>query len=366
MANLRAELKAELDRAGLFVHQPAKVYGKFVLLALVTAGFFALTILAGPWWLKVPPFLAGLVASIALVMIGHDAGHGAVSPRQGVNDLLGYLAFPVAGGMSLTYWKYKHNTLHHSYPNVIHKDPDTEVYPFAFSREQRAKGGLARFIQAHQGLFFWPLTALTTFAMRLDGVKFLFGRGRRLAPARDRALDLAAIVLHHLLWLAVPVLAFHLPLLHVALFYVAWSMGSGLLLAAIFMPAHMVLPLFRTYDENFVLQLRTTQNLRTNRLFSFLMIGLDHQLEHHLFQRMSHLSAKRAAPIVRAFCARRGLPYFEQDWGAALWAVTKRLDVFPEYELLERPPEADREAMFTAPVVRGLAEFSSGIEPRAG
>jgi hypothetical protein len=78
---------------------------------------------------------------------------------------------------------------------------------------------------------------------------------------------------------------------------------------------------------------------------------------------MSHLHVKRAAPVVRAFCARHGLPYSESGWGAALWATTKRLDALPHYELLDRPPREDALAMSAAPVEKGRAEFSDGKEP---
>lgn len=363
MSNLRAELKAELEAEGLFAYHPGRVYAKFFGLLAVALGFFVAALAAPSLWLAAPLFLAGVCTSIALVMIGHDAGHGAVSRHKGVNDLLAYLAFPVIGGMSLTYWKCKHNTLHHSYPNVDGKDPDVKIYPFAIHAGQRATSGWKTLLQRYQGLAFWPLTVFTVVAMRFDGIVFLVTGGRRLVPTRDRRFDILSVVLHHVLWLVVPTAVFGVPFLHALLFYALWSGPAGVLLAAIFLPAHMVLPMFRTYDENFVLQLQTTQNLRTNPLFSFLLVGLDHQVEHHLFQRMSHLSVKRAAPLVKAFCERKGLPYHEQGWGAAIWDSTRQLDRMPHLELTDRPPRTGLVGLPLTPVERGAAEFSDGREP---
>lgn len=339
MANLRTELKAELEAAGLLSYIPGRVYAKYALLLSITVGLFALFFIASSWWLKVPLFVAAVTVNVAVVMMGHESGHGAVSRNPWINDLIGLASFPLMAGLSMTYWKYKHNTMHHSYPNVAKKDPDIDLAPFALHSDQRAQeSGVARLFQRFQGLLFWPITLLVGFVMRFDSFKFHLTYGRRLVSARDRAIDLSLIALHYTLWLVVPTVLFGIPILSVLLFYVAWTALVGVLLSVIFAPAHMTQPMFRGYDENFVLQLQTTQNLKTNRLFSYLMIGLDHQVEHHLFQRMSHLNVAAAEPIVRAFCARHGLPYQEQGWGAAIWSVTCRLEHLPDYELVERPP----------------------------
>jgi fatty acid desaturase len=363
MANLRAELKAELESVGAFSYRPGLVYLKAAFLLAVTVALFAGAALAPSWWLKVPLFLVGIATNIGLVMIGHDAGHGAVSRHKWTNDALGYALFTLIGGLPLVYWKWKHNTMHHSFPNVAGKDPDVDIYPYAMNTEQRVERGFKGFVQRHQGLLFWPIALLAVFTMRVDGLLWHLGKGRRLAPAADRYVDYVVFVLHHVCWLVVPTALFGVPFAWALGFYCAWTLAAGVLLAAIFLPAHMEAPIYRGYDENFVLQLRTTQNLLTNPVFSFLLIGLDHQVEHHLFQRMSHLNVKRAAPVVRAFCARRGLPYEERGWGAALWATTKRLDALPHYELVERPPREDAVAMSSAPVEKGRAEFSDGREP---
>lgn len=339
MANLRTELKTELEAAGLLSYRPWRVYGKFAVLMSVTLALFAGFFLVHSWWLKVPLFFLAVVVNVAVVMLGHESGHGAVSRTPWVNDMLGYATFPLMAGLSMTYWQHKHNTLHHSYPNVAKKDPDIELPPFALYAEQRIKKfGAERIVQRFQSLLFWPITLMVGFAMRFDSIKFHLTNGRRLGRPQARAVDAALMLLHYILWLVVPTLVFGIPLLHAVLFYVAWTMLVGVLLSAIFAPAHMTQPMFRTYDENFVLQLQTTQNLVTNRLFSYLMIGLDHQVEHHLFQRMSHMNVRAAEPIVRAFCAKHGLPYQEQGWGAALWQFTRRMGELPFYELVERPP----------------------------
>ncbi len=357
MANLRSELKAELDAAGIFEDRSLLIYLKAAFLTAATIGLFALFFTTEGWLLKVPLFAMAIFANVALIMMGHESGHGAISSKKWINDPLGFVTFPLLSGLSLTYWKYKHNTLHHSYPNIADRDPDVKVYPFAFHSGQRNDGpGPSRVVQKYQGLLFWPLTLLTGFAMRFDSFVFLGGRGKKLARNNERWLDIACLALHYAGWLLLPTMVFGLTVFQAVLFFVVWNAIAGILLGAIFIPAHMTMPLYKDFDENFILQLRTTQNLKTNPLFSFLLIGLDHQVEHHLFQRMHHLSVKRASPIVREFCRRHNLPYNEQNWGAALWDVTKKIDELPHYELMERPPKEDHAAMKDAPVL--LAEAS--------
>ncbi len=362
MSNLRSELRTELEAAGVFEEAPGRVYAKFLALLAVTIGLFAAAVTVPSWWAKVPLFVAGLAANIGVVMLGHDSGHGAVSKRRWLNDPLGYFCFPLFAGMPLVYWKWKHNTLHHSYPNVSGKDPDIDIYPFAMHEGQRVTTGFKGLVQRSQAWTFWPVCLFATFAMRWDGIHWHWTKGRKLAPALDRWIDIACFSVHYVLWLVVPPLFFGVSFWAALGFYVAWSLVSGLMLAAIFLPAHMEAPLYKGYEENFVLQLRTTQNLLTNPVFSYLLIGLDHQIEHHLFQKMSHLQVQRASPIVRAFCARHGLPYTEKGWGAALLSTTLRFDELPFYSLVDKPPRQDGEVMGPQGIEKGTAEFSDGRE----
>jgi fatty acid desaturase len=356
MSDLRAELRAELDAVRAFDYQPVRIYAKAVFLACVTVALFAGMFVVDSWWLKVPLFVVGVAVSIGLMMIGHDAGHRAVGRSKWTNDALGYFLFSLAAGLPLVYWKWKHNTRHHSFPNVAGMDPDVEIFPYAMNSNQRLDRGWRAFVQRHQSLLFWPIALLATLTMRWDGI-WWHAKNRKQAPALDRAVDLTMVALHYVAWLVLPPLLFDVSIGATVAFYLAWSMLSGVMIAAIFLPAHMESPLYESYEENFVLQLRTTQNLLTNPVFSFLLIGLDHQVEHHLFQRMSHLQVRKAAPIVRAFCARKGLPYSERGWGAALVATTKRLGELPTTPLSERPPREDAVAMIAAPFEQGRAEF---------
>jgi fatty acid desaturase len=60
-------------------------------------------------------------------------------------------------------------------------------------------------------------------------------------------------------------------------------------------------------------QVLTSRNVRGSRLVDFALGGLNYQIEHHLFPNMPRPSLRHAQPLVRAFCAERGLAYSESS-----------------------------------------------------
>ena len=94
--------------------------------------------------------------------------------------------------------------------------------------------------------------------------------------------------------------------------------GVGVCLALVFAPAHMGLPIVREQKHEWQHQLETTRNLEMPRWLSFFFIGLDHQVEHHLFPKIPHQHLPRAAQITAAWCKRHGVTYHSLPYLAAL------------------------------------------------
>ena len=55
----------------------------------------------------------------------------------------------------------------------------------------------------------------------------------------------------------------------------------------------------------------TARNVRGSRFLDAALGALNFQIEHHLFPNMPRGNLRRAGPIVRAYCAERGVPYAE-------------------------------------------------------
>jgi linoleoyl-CoA desaturase len=65
-------------------------------------------------------------------------------------------------------------------------------------------------------------------------------------------------------------------------------------------------------DEWAVHQLKTTANFATgNKIISFLVGGLNFQVEHHLFPKISHVHYPAISKIIRSTCMEFNVPYIE-------------------------------------------------------
>ena len=93
---------------------------------------------------------------------------------------------------------------------------------------------------------------------------------------------------------------------------------TGFMLAIIFQPAHVIEgTVFPEPDQNNTLrenwtihQLRTTTNFANgNPVITWLVGGLNYQVEHHLFPGVCHVHFPRIASIVRATALEYDLPY---------------------------------------------------------
>jgi linoleoyl-CoA desaturase len=96
---------------------------------------------------------------------------------------------------------------------------------------------------------------------------------------------------------------------------------AGFVLSIVFQLAHTVehthFPLpeeetGRLSDEWAIHQLKTTANFATkNKLISFLVGGLNFQVEHHLFPKISHIHYPAISKIIRSTCTEFNVPYIE-------------------------------------------------------
>jgi len=317
-------LREDLTREGLFQHRTAASWMKLIALLGVFGVMVAAAVLL-PWWcalLLVP--LAALPA-VTLAMIGHEAAHGSFAASRLHNEIVLHLIFPLFGGLGALHWKQKHNHRHHGHPNVAGKDPDIEIWPMALSSAAYEDSGPVRqWLQRRaQAYLFWPLTLFLSFVMRLESWKVIWARVAARRIDRALVMDAACLVAHYTLWLVVPSLVFGI--LPAIAFYVGLWAAGGLVLALIFAPAHMGMPVVSDHENPWMHQLQSTRNFLLPRWMSFFFVGLDHQVEHHLFPRIPHQHLPRASQIARAWCDRVGAPHNRIGYGAALVSVTRHL-----------------------------------------
>lgn len=72
-------------------------------------------------------------------------------------------------------------------------------------------------------------------------------------------------------------------------------------------------------------QVITSSNVG-GKFLCFLNGGLNYQIEHHLFPRMHHGHYPKIAPVVKQFCAEKGIPYQHfPTVSSNAWACAKHL-----------------------------------------
>merc|ERR1711871_1583102 len=100
--------------------------------------------------------------------------------------------------------------------------------------------------------------------------------------------------------------------------------------------------------EWYLMQLRTTVNVDTPEWFDYAHIGLQFQIEHHLYPRLPRHNLRKARDLVKAICDKHDIHYHEPtfiDGNVEMWQAlrdaalearkTKRGDsgFFPECSL---------------------------------
>lgn len=255
--------------------------------------------------------------------VQHDANHGAVSKRAWINDLFGFGA-DFIGGDKWT-WMEQHHT-HHAYCNHNEKDPDSfSAEPYVLFNSYPDGHPARKWYNAFQGVYFLPMLGFywlssvfnpqivdlrqrgameVGFVMENDWIK-----SRRKYAVALRLFyiycNIIAPMQHHNL----PTAIGHSLLMG---FVSSWC------LAVLFGLSHN----FENSDRDPTESYRKTgvkvcwykaqaetSSTYGGQVSGFLTGGLNFQIEHHLFPRMSSSWYPYIAPTVRRVCEKHGVSY---------------------------------------------------------
>ena len=327
-AELKRRVRSDFRRANLSAHGGPRIWFKSaVLLTWFAASYGLLLFAVTTWWLAIPLALS-LVLAIAGIgfSIQHDANHGAYSSKPSVNRLMG-LTLDMLGASSY-FWHWKHNVLHHTYPNLAGADPDLDAEPFARLSTGQAHHPFYRLQQFYMwalyGFLFLKWHLVDDFQNVVQG-RILMNRVPR--PRGLRFFELFAGKAVFFGWALVVPMLFHRWWVVLA-FYGATCAALGLLLAVVFQLAHCTeeagflgIPddSKRVPESWAAHQVRTTADFaRTNRLLTWYLGGLNFQVEHHLFSRVCHTHYPAMAGVVREVCDRHGVRHQSHE---GLWSA---------------------------------------------
>jgi len=298
----------------------SRLYVKtIVLIALAVTLYILILFLSLPVWANM---LLSCVLGITMASIGfnvmHDANHGSYSSNEKVNNLLG-LSLNALGGNSFI-WKFKHNIIHHTYPNVDGMDDDIAKSPFIRLCSTQP------WVPAHrvQHIYTPILYAISSMLWVLfqDFEKYFRRKIHQTTLAEMKPKD------HFIFWISKIFYVFFYIALPVYLvgwtnwliFFITLHIGLGFTLAVVFQLAHVVEEttfefaptdeITRIENEWAIHQVKTTSDFSPNsRVISWLVGGLNYQIEHHLFPRVSHVHYPALSKIVKEKCEAFNLPY---------------------------------------------------------
>jgi len=297
-----AALLNEVRNAGLLRRRYRYYAWRVAANLMAFAGaWVAFAFLGDSWWqLGIAALLAVVFAQLAF--IGHDAGHKQIFRTRKPNDLVG-TAHGGLVGMSYRWWVGGHNR-HHANPNHEELDPDLDIPALAFTSTQaRLKQGFLRWMAKHQAVLFFPLLTLEGLNLHINGMKAVW-QGK----TKGRKIEGALLTAHVVGYLTAVflVLSPGIAVLFVVVHQALWGVYMG----CSFAPNHKGMPTMKGQSVDFLRkQVLTSRNVRGGRFTDFLLGGLNYQIEHHLFPNMPRPNLRLAQPIVRRFCAERGIPY---------------------------------------------------------
>ena len=287
-----------------------------VPLALMLTG-----VVSSLWPMMLMWVLMGFGMSGIGLAVMHDANHGSYSSDKKVNAAVGYI-INLVGGYHVN-WKIQHNVLHHSFTNIDGFDEDIDKGVMRFSPNQKRKG-IFKF-QLFYAPFLYGILSLYWITVkdfqqlvRYDKKDLLEGQGLSFNQALSHIIFNKTW--YWVLTFVLPMIVLDLPWWQILSGFILMHVICGLVLACIFQSAHVIedtdfyLPDDDGCVENnwAIHQMRTTANFANGSvIFSWLIGGLNYQIEHHLFPNICHVHYKDIAGIVKKTAKEFNVPYHQ-------------------------------------------------------
>ncbi len=252
----------------------------------------------------------------------HDAIHGSYSSNRRVNKWLGYTMNLIGANDEI--WRMQHNVLHHTYTNIEEHDDDLNAPSFLRFSPHAPRHRIHGF-QHLYSWFFYGLSTLSWISVK-DFIRLkryyelgLVGDKKALMYQVFRIIFWKLIYFSYVLIL--PLIFAPFPFWIVLLAFFASHFVTGLSITVVFQTAHVMpetdFPLpnenGEIESERLIHQMATTSNYAPkSRIFSWLIGGLNYQIEHHLFPNICHVHYPEIAPIVQKTAREFGVPYLYQ------------------------------------------------------
>lgn len=320
-AELKKRINSYFEQTGKAFTGDGHLYAKAIILLSLFVFFYVHLVFftPAPLLAVVECILMGITAAGIGFNIMHDGAHGSFSSNPTVNKLAAF-SLNLLGGSAFM-WNMKHNVIHHAYTNIDGLDDDIDIQPWMRMSTTQPKLSMHRY----QHIYFWLLYSLLylLWVFVLDYQKYFKGKVGAMP------LKKMSVQTHIAFWFS-KVMYFTLFVVLPIYFagFTAWLVGflifalvTGLVISVVFQLAHTVehthFPMphedtGKLEDEWAIHQLKTTANFAPrNKFISWMVGGLNFQIEHHLFPKISHVHYPALRRIIKQACAEFNVPYIE-------------------------------------------------------
>ncbi len=319
-AELKRRINSYFDQQGKKSTGNWRLWSKAAFLITAHIALYVTLVFFTPMtWLALPLCVVfGMTTAGIGFNIMHDGGHGSFSENKYLNRFAA-ITLDCLGASSYM-WNVKHNIGHHTFTNIEGADEDIDIHPFFRMSDDQKWLRFHRFQHLYWVVLYGMLYFLWVFF--LDFRKYYRGYiGVINIPKMswsDKLLFWGSKIMWVTLYLAVPF--YTVGVVATLIGCSVYLFVTGLLVSVVFQLAHIVEHTeFPTMDQHgnieeewAVHQLQTTANFGTrSRLLTWFAGGLNFQVEHHLFPKISHIHYPQISKIIRQTCEEYGIVYNE-------------------------------------------------------
>jgi linoleoyl-CoA desaturase len=321
---LRKNVNSYFDENNISSHGNGELYLKSIILVGLLSLNFVLQVsgvFENIFFFYISFFLQGILFALIGFNLMHDGSHSSYSDNKTINKLMAG-SLNILGGISL-FWHQKHVINHHTYTNIEGVDDDIDLKPFLRMHGDQPYKNIHKY-QSYYAFFLYSFTYIFWIYYR-DFKKYFTGQiaeETEMAPLTfsDHMVFWLTKIGHVSLFIVLPSLLIG-PLMAIT-GYLVLSISCGFTLAIIFQLAHIVEgTVFPSKNEEqdyeiesewAVHQIQTTVNFGTeNKVLSWLLGGLNFQMVHHLFPKISHIHYPALHKIIRDTCDEYQVQYVE-------------------------------------------------------
>lgn len=271
--------------------------------------------------------LLGFLMAMIGLCIQHDANHGAVSRKELINRLWGYTQDWI-GGSSLL-WKHHHVLLHHAYTNVLEYDPDITTDILRLHKEVKYKN-----YHYGQKIYIWFLLLLLPINWHFKEFFDLYNMNHMShkissLAIREMRIGIAFRILFYIRFYIIPIYLY--PSLYTLINICVSLAVGGIYLGVNFIISHnfegVLNNSYNDGSNDWAISQIESSSTVGGRILGFFHGGLNYQIEHHLFPRISHVHYYKIKPVIQEWCIKNNVKY---NYYNSLWS-----NIYSCYKYLE-------------------------------